>query len=271
MSFSPVIPMGGYGGWAFLQRTMDNQRAAFEKTPVLQKDDAYFREKIGSIATAEELVADRRLLKVTLGAFGLDADIDNKAFVRKVLEEGTFEPGALANRLSDKRYLELSKAFGFGDLPIPRSTMSDFPDKLLANYRTLQFEIAVGTQNGDMRIVMNAQRELPELAARTGSDTAKWYSILGSEPLRQIFQTAFGLPTAFGSIDIDQQVDVLKDKTASLFGDSSVSQFTDPEKMDTMIRRYLAISQLSGSGSSVPTSPALQILQGGTGILNILG
>ena len=42
--------------------------------------------------SAADLVADRRLLKVALGAFGLEGEIDKKAFIRKVLEEGTDRP-----------------------------------------------------------------------------------------------------------------------------------------------------------------------------------
>ncbi len=271
MSFTPVIPMGGYGGWTFLQRTMQTQSTAFQTSATMQRDEEYFRANIGKIGSAEELVGDRRLMKVALGAFGLDADIDNKFFIRKVMEDGTLDPAALGNRLADKQYLALSKAFGFGDTPVPNTKMSDFADKILTSYKSRQFEIAVGAQNSDMRIAMNAQRELPALAAKNSSEDAKWFNVLGSEPLRQLFQTAFGLPKAFGSIDIDQQLGVMKDKAASLFGDSSVDQFADPEKADALIRRFLAISQTQ---SAPATSPALQLLQrgqgGGSSILSII-
>lgn len=275
MSFTPLVPMGGYAGWAFLKRTMETQQQAFQAAPVLQRDEEYFREKIGSISSAEELVADRRLLKVALGAFGLDADINNKFFVKKVLEDGTLDKTDLANRLSDKQYLAMSQAFGFGDYTTPRTKMSDFADGILDKYRTRQFEIAVGEQNSDMRLAMNAARELPALAEKTTSDNAKWYSIMGSEPLRKVFQGAFGLPASFAAIDIDQQLGVLKDKAASVFGDSSAAQFSDPETVDKLIRRFMALSQTTtGIPANAKGAGALQILQGGgsaAGILSILG
>src|SRR5690606_39015084 len=92
MSFQPTIPMGGLAGWRFLERTAAAQRAAFERGPELARDIAYFQERIAAVGSAEELVADRRLLKVALGAFGLEDEIDKKAFVRKVLEGGTDDP-----------------------------------------------------------------------------------------------------------------------------------------------------------------------------------
>lgn len=275
MSFTPLVPIGGYGGWAFLKRTMETQQQAFQSAPKLQRDEEYFREKIGSISSAEELVADRRLLSVALGAFGLDADIDNKFFIKKVLEDGTLDKGDLANRLADKQYLALSQAFGFGDYTTPRTKISDFADGILDKYRTRQFEIAVGEQNSDMRLAMTAARELPALASKTTSDDAKWYSIMGSEPLRQVFQGAFGLPASFAAIDIDQQLGVLKDKAASFLGDSSAAQFSDPDTVEQLIRRFMALSQVStGISASAKGAGALQILQGGgsaAGILSILG
>ena len=83
MTFQPVIPFGGNAGWSFLQRTLESQQATFEKGTVLRRDVDYFRENIGNISTAADLVADRRLLNVALGAFGLDDDLPNKAFIQK--------------------------------------------------------------------------------------------------------------------------------------------------------------------------------------------
>ena len=76
MSFQPVIPLAGYAGWTFLKRTMEKQQAALQATPANQRDEAYFRANVGKVNSAKELVADRRLLKVALTAFGLEADID---------------------------------------------------------------------------------------------------------------------------------------------------------------------------------------------------
>lgn len=118
MSFQPVLPLTGTAGWAFLKRTEAAQEAAFGKRPEVQRDEAYFREKIGSIRSAEALVSDRRLLRISLEAFGLEGDLNARAFIRKVLEEGTLKRDSLANKLADPRYSQLSRAFGF-DLRVP--------------------------------------------------------------------------------------------------------------------------------------------------------
>lgn len=262
MNFTPVIPLGGYAGWTFLTRTGDAQRQAFTASASVQRDEAYFRERIGNISTAEELVADRRLLAVALGAFGLEADIGNRYFIRKVLEDGTLDPKALANRLADKRYLEFSRAFGFGDFATPRSRLSDFADKILASYETRAFEVAVGEQNGDLRLAMTAQRELSALAARPIGDEVRWLTVMGSAPLRQVFQTALGLPSAFAGLDLDKQIGVLRDRTERVLGASEVSQFGDPRNIESLIRVFLLRSQSQANAPLYSTgTTALTLLR----------
>jgi Protein of unknown function (DUF1217) len=262
MSFQPVLPQGGFTGWTFLKRTMVKQQAVQQAAPANQRDEAYFRAKIGKIDTAAQLVSDKRLLRITLTAFGLEADVNNRAFIQKILESGTLKEGSLANKLADKQYQKLSAAFGFGDFSVPSTKISDFPDKILAQYRSRIFEVAVGGQQNGYRLALNAEREIPALASKNLSETAKWYTLLGNPPLREVVQTALGLPKSFASIDLDQQVSVLKSRAEAAFGSDTVSQFADPAKRDALVRRYLLQSEMVGqSGGNTSASIALQLLR----------
>lgn len=262
MSFQPVIPVGGFAGWRFLERTMQAQQAAFNASPQIDRDVQYFRDNIAKVTSAEALVADRRLLSVALGAFGLDADIDNRFFIRKVLEDGTLEQDTLANRLADKSYLKLSQAFGFGDFDVPNTRLSDFPERIVEAYKTRQFEIAVGEQNDDMRLALNITRELGEIAGRDSSDDTKWFTVMGSEPMRAVFETAFSLPSSFATLDIDKQLEIFRDRAERAFGDGEISQFSDPARLEALVRRFLVQSELNGSAAALsPASTALTLLQ----------
>lgn len=119
MFFQPTVGTGGYLGWQVLQRTEETQRQTFEKSPVLERDIDYFRENIGNAKTAKDLVNDRRLLTVALGAFGLGDEIDKRAFIEKILTEGTETQDAFANRLNDPRFQALAKAFSYGNAEGP--------------------------------------------------------------------------------------------------------------------------------------------------------
>ncbi|MFN4154140.1 MAG: DUF1217 domain-containing protein [Paracoccaceae bacterium] len=262
MSYTPVLPIGGYAGWAFLKRTMAQQTKTFNAQPAVKRDEAYFREKIRGIKTAEQLVNDPRLLRVALGAFGLDADVRNKFFIRKVLEDGTLKPTALANKLSNKQYEKFSKAFGFGNYSTPRTQLSSFADQILGEYKTQQFAIAVGTQDEDMRLALNAEKELPALAASSAGSLAKWYTVLGNPPLRKVFERAFGLPVSFGAINIDRQAETLQARSKAMFGSGDLAQFADADKTDKLVRQFLVRSELAANAATLSSGQlALTLLQ----------
>jgi hypothetical protein len=188
------------------------------------------------------------------------------------LEDGTLSTDALATKLADKRYLEFSAAFGFGDFARPRTQQSDFADKMLARSNQRQFEVAVGSRSASMRLALNAEREVAALAAKTSSDDAKWFTVMGNAPLRTVFQTAFNLPSSFASVDIDQQLGVFKERAQQFFGDDSFAQFADPAKLDALLRRYLTLAD-QGAASVSGASAALQLLQsanGASGLLSLL-
>ena len=69
-----------------------------------------------------------------------------------------------------------ARAFGFGDFAIPNTKKSDFADKILTAYRQRRLEAAVGTQNSDMRLALNARRELSAIAAKGLSADGKWFT-----------------------------------------------------------------------------------------------
>lgn len=266
MSFAPVLPLSGLAGWALLKRTLPEQQAAFGSSAGMQRDAAVFRDRIGSIQTADALLADRQVLSVALGAYGLDGDIANKAFIRRVLEDGTLSTDALSNRLADKSYRAFSAAFGFGDYGVPRTVLSDFPDKILTRWQTLKFESAVGEQNEDFRLALNAERELSALAAKTQSDTAAWFTIMGAPPLRKVFEVALGLPSSFGTLDLDQQLQVFREKSEAQLGIGAVADFSDTAVTDRLITRFLGRASLAaGPSMTSPGAVALRLLSGAAG------
>lgn len=270
MSYTPVIPFSGLAGWRFLERTEAAQKAAFDKSADVQKDVAYFTEKIGKIASAADLVADRRLLKVALGAFGLGDKIDARAFIRKALEEGTESETAFARRLSDTTYARMAEAFGFGNARGAQTAAGGFAAKITDAYKTNAFQAAVGTASDTMRLAMNFRDQIGDLAAGEGKS---WYTVLASKPLREVFQAAYGLPRSFVNVDIDKQRDVLAAKTEQFFGKDSLAAFQSPQAVEKMLNRFLAKAQLEeGISPSSRGAGALALLQAGSssGLINLL-
>jgi hypothetical protein len=260
--FNPVIPGSGLVAWRFLQRTYDSQFEAFTNSTQLTRNTEYFSENISKISNAEDLVADRRMLEVALGAFGLQDDINNKYFIQKILDEGTTNDDSLANRFSDERYQDFSKAFGFGPGEVSEVATDDFAVGIIAKFQANSFEIAAGEQNDTMRVALYAERELSDLASSDASDDTKWFTIMGQPPLRALFEKALNLPASFGQIDIDQQLTIFKQRATSVFGSSDVSQFSEPEAIQDLVTKYVVRSQLEAFNTSTSSaSIALALLQ----------
>jgi hypothetical protein len=260
--FQPIVPDAGLAGWRFLQRTYDTQFEAFAKNTLQQRDTDYFRENIGEITTADALVSDRRLLTVALGAFGLQDDINNRFFIQKIFEEGSVNDDALAVRFSDTRYREMSQAFGFGPGEFVKTGEATFAEAIIERFQTNSFEVAAGEQNDAMRIALYAQRELGEVAQMDGSIATKWFTIMGDPPMRQLFEKALGLPASVGQIDIDQQLEIFKERAQSVLGSEDPAQFVDEEAREDVITKFILRNQIDGfGGGQSSTSIALTLLR----------
>ncbi|SFK90945.1 DUF1217 domain-containing protein [Shimia haliotis] len=259
--FQPMVIGTGLTAWSLLKQTMDTQTAAFEASPELVSDTEYFAANIGNVETAEDLVSDYRLLKVALSAYGLEEDLHNNFFVQQILEQGTEADDALANKLADTRYVEFSKAFGFGNPRGSNTSDTSFVNDVVGLYNERSFEAAVGLQDESLRLALNAERELAKIASDDMSEDAMWFTVLGSEPLRQVFETALGLPDSFATLDIDKQVDELRKRMEGFMGDSNISQFADSENLETLNQRFLLMSQMETFQIQSSGQIALTLLQ----------
>ncbi|MCA0962617.1 DUF1217 domain-containing protein [Salipiger bermudensis] len=395
MTYTPMIGRPGLVGWQILQNTMETQRAAFNNTPGITREAAYFTDTIGSIGSAEDLVGNRRLLSVALTAFGMEEEIDSKYLVRRLIEEGTAGDDALANKLNDSRFVALADAFDFEPV-ISRKTQEEgfaeailgrYEDRVRANlaqtlaepdyvadpdyaalfaaqveenleisrayftekiglissaeellldpelrqiattafelgdransttvlrraleenpaepnalsnvlkddnlrafatafafydtktstvlqtdsfasniteqFRWQRFEDAVSEVDQAIGTALKFQRSVPELAANDLSETAKWYNVLGSTMMREVFETALSLPDGFSQIDLDKQVEVISDKARQRFGIETFSDLEDPKTLNGIVQSYLLQEQISQTGAYGSQQIALSLL-----------
>lgn len=259
--FQPVLPMSGYAGWRFLERTLDVQQETFARAPSVSKITDQFRADISKVKTADDLVENRALLSVALGAFGLDDDIGNKFFIGKILSDGTTSDTALANRLADKSYAAMSAAFGFGDPGGPFTNLTGFADRIIAKFEAKQFQRAVGDQDNDLRLALSIKEGLNDIADQSERPATQWFSLMGNPPLRAVFETALGLPSSLAKIDLDQQLRAFQTRSESVFGTNRLSDFKNKTEQENLIQMFLIRSQVNAASSRSSGSIALSLLQ----------
>ncbi len=249
-------------GWRFLQRTYEAQLHSHTASAVNARDKTYFLENIGKVQTAGDLVSDRRLLQVALGAFGLEDDLNNTFFIQKVLSDGTRADDALANRLADNRYRAFSDAFGLGPGDVRKTGLVTNMEKIAEDSLISRFEISVGQSDEAMRIALYAQHALPEIAGQSGSGNRKWYDLMAKPPLRKMMEMALGLPSAFGQLDLDQQLTQFKSRLARVTGSDDLSQFANPEAVSKLTDTYLARNQIAQLQATISPAQTALILLG---------
>ena len=260
MSFRVLTGGGGLAGWSLLNRTADRQRALVANDGAVKSAASHYRQNIGQIGSANELLSDYRLLNVSLRAFGLQADIGNKAFLRKILESDLSDSGSLANKLSNKSYRKFAEAFGLGAEKAATTENRGFADKIVSQYIEREFETRVGESDENLRLALNARRELSTMATASSTNDTKWYEVLGSTPLHKVFQGAFGFSNAYGKLPIDRQLQEYKAAATKMFGSDDMSRFAESGQVEKLIRNFLARSAIQVDSATNRYSTALTLL-----------
>lgn len=210
--------------------------------------------------TVEDVMDADDLRDAALDLFGFTQTLSSKELFERVLSSDPESPTSLVNSLSDDRYRDISSLFTFKEIETERTYPSEFVEQITQNYLDRQFEIQVGEIDPTMRIALSVERELAQVVDDTTSNDASWFSIMASPPMRAVFEGALRLPSSFGSIDIDQQLGILKDRAERFFGTSEVSDFTDPELLDELRQNYLISSSAETSTTQSSASLASIIL-----------
>ncbi|MEM8771398.1 MAG: DUF1217 domain-containing protein [Pseudomonadota bacterium] len=263
--FVPAVPLSGYAGWLVFDGTAPKQLEIHERQAEIQRNVEYFRSEIGTADTAEALVNDRRLLTVALGAFGLSDEIDKRAFIERVLSDGTQDPEAFALRLPDTRFRQLSEAFGYGDIGGAQIGSSAFRERVISQYIERSFEVQVGEADTDIRLALNFRRDALQIANGENADDIGFLQILGQRPLRTVLENALGLPQSTGTLDLDRQLEVFQDRFQRFFGVDSISALRDPDVLESVIERFFLNRQLqSGPDPSTPGATAITLLASGS-------
>lgn len=102
-----------YTSYLSVNRDINSTLSKVASQSTVERDTAYYKEKIGEVTTVDEFLDDYRLYSFAMKAYGLEAMTYGKAFMRKVLESDLTDSSSFANSLSDKRYLQFAEAFNF--------------------------------------------------------------------------------------------------------------------------------------------------------------
>ncbi|WP_102109061.1 DUF1217 domain-containing protein [Oceaniglobus roseus] len=229
-------------------------------TSTLEKVVETVNARTAPPGTPAELAKDFGLMLATFEFFDLPARPDGFAFASRILTSDRGDPTSLVNVHPDPRYRAFADAMGMKEPTTERVYPKGFAEAIVKNYLDRQFEIQVGNSDPDMRIALSMARDLGDVVAAGLSNDSRWFGIMASKPLRQVFETVFRLPGSVGALDIDQQLGIFKDRAERFFGTAKVEDFLDGDRMDALRRRYLLQSDLTAQTAGTGTSIAQTLL-----------
>ncbi len=261
MSFQPIIPLSGVGGWKFLQATYDRQLASHSDSPQVRRDRDYLTETLSDPITVEDFVADKRLLRTALTAFGLAGEEWKGGFITKVLKE-VGDPGStFLQRLNNPRYTAFANALAptNGRIELEADALA----RMAVRFETNAFNAAVGDVDDTMRLALNYTSEVGEIVGNGSSEQAILYRLLGDLPVASVLKTALNLPESLTKLPVERQADLLKSGLQKLLGIRDIAEITGPEQVEKLIERFHIMSSVNaGPSMSTPGVTALSLLSG---------
>ena len=120
-----MISLGGMGTQVAVKlfdATRDKQLDLAASNALNARQIAAFEERIGSISSPQELIADTEVYTFVMRAFDLEDQIFGKAMIRKTLESDITDSSALVNRLSDPKIRDMYQTLGFKAPGLPWSS-----------------------------------------------------------------------------------------------------------------------------------------------------
>jgi len=225
--------------------SIENNLARYQKLessqPAVKTATAYYQANIGKVTSIGQFVGNYRLLSYALNAYGLGDQINNKALIAKVLEQGVTDPKALANTLDNANWKAFAKAFNFSAAGASSPTSSTSVAATTSDYVEQQLEADQGAQDPGVELALYFKRVAPSVSNS--------YGVLADKNLLEVAQTIFGLSPTGSAAEID--------KEAVAIGKlMPVSDLKDPTKLNQLVERFTAAydakyGPASGSSSSL--------------------
>jgi hypothetical protein len=215
------------------------------KKPQVARETEYYLKNIEKVKSIDDFLADDRLFAYAMKAFGLGEMAYAKAFMRKVLTEGTSSPDSFANKLTDKRYREFAETFDFAQFGAATTIFDSTRQGTVDRYLRQTLEEDAGQQNEGVRLALYFQRKASSIKSA--------YAILADPALTKIVQTVLDLPAASSAMDIDKQAQLIASRL-------DLSDFQDPDKVNAFLDRFTNLWSLR-NGTAMASVPSIVIGQ----------
>lgn len=224
-----------YTSYAMISRDLPKSLARVAEKPDVARETEYYLSKIGSIKTLDDFMADTRVYNYALKAHGLEDMAYAKAFIRKVLAEGTDADTDFANKLSDSRYASLVESLNFAAHGGAATSFEKAQKGVVDKFQRQTLEEEAGAENMGVRLALYFERMAPTI--KSGME------ILADDALSEVMRTTLQLPDEIVGADLDRQAKYIEEVV-------DIEDFQDPAKVGKFLERFTAMWELENPSES---------------------
>jgi len=231
--------------YKLISRDIDKSLERIAEKPEVSREAAYYLANIRKVKSIDDLLKDDRLYRFAMTAFGMKDMIYAKAFIRKVLKEGTDDENSFALQLADPRFREFAEAFNFNRYGPTTTAFDRTQQGTVDRYVRLTLEEEAGNTNEGVRLALYFERKAGTIRNA--------FSILADPALLKVAQVALGISASTGASDIEKQARLINDKL-------QIGDLKDPAKLQKFLERFTSLWELH-SPSAVQNVPNLLLNQ----------
>jgi len=234
-----------FTGWALLQKNSAAIEKSYAADSSSASDIAYFQSVAPTLTTPAALLSNYRALSFVCTAYGLGSEVDQTAILKQLMTQNPNASTSLAQQLSDNNYRVFATAMSNWSPP-PFSSATGI-NAAIAGYQQNSFDTSVGTDSTSLQSAM--------YFTQNAKGVTSLYQLMSDPALLNVVTTALGIPSAFGNLSFQQQVNILKPRV-------DMSQFSTAAGVATFVNKYLAMDQLNQITSGATASSPLLALFG---------
>jgi hypothetical protein len=216
------------------------QNGGSPDNPILQQQTQDYLKQVVDVKSIDDFLNNDTVYTYAMKAFGLDAKLGDKTFMRKILEGGVSDPASFANQQTDKNYAAFAAAFDFAAHGEEATTYSVPEEGTVDAYMRQTMEDNAGAQNPGVQLALYFQRKASSITSA--------YDILADKALAKVVRTALRLPDSTAMLDIDKQASMIEDKL-------NVEDFQDPAKLGDFLKRFTSLYDIDNPSAAQQSAP----------------
>ncbi|MEM9810301.1 MAG: DUF1217 domain-containing protein [Pseudomonadota bacterium] len=168
----------------------------------VERETDYFRDTIGEVESADDLLADFRLYRFAMTAFDLSETLESRAIVQRVLSENPQDQDALSRRLQDSRFRTMATSFDLGKLQTLSPQVESLIEQRAQQPSFLRPAIEPTATNEGLRLAADF--------LDTAETLTSWDQVLNDDNLSEVVFTALDIPIEIQLADDDELIEELE-------------------------------------------------------------